>query len=200
MNIRILEETASGKVREQTPEEAEKFMARIRTNLFDLLCHSDKARAELPVGIELNEYGGKEAVERAIGKAIVNLFALAAVFGVKAHSVILGELGFASEADRSNKSPGGSGRSTHLSESERGAGDLDGKAGSGDEHQKPAPASEVNGDNGEPLNYRRLLEKAGSAEERNAIWKKIQVDRSLDSGTRAELYQHMTALNKKQAA
>ena len=122
MDIKIIEEAASGKVREQTNEEAEKFMARIRTNLFDLLCHSDKARAELPLDLDLDlsEYGGKDAVERAIGKAVVNLFALGAVFGVKNCHVILRELGFVSEVDTlaevTEHAPGDKGSSPHTSE------------------------------------------------------------------------------------
>ncbi|MDA8239232.1 MAG: hypothetical protein M0Z67_02550 [Nitrospiraceae bacterium] len=204
MDIRILEEAASGKIREQTPEEAEKFMARIRTNLFDLLCHSDKARAEMPVGLDLDEYGGKEAVERALGKAVVNLLALAAVFGVRTGGVILRELGLTSEAggsvDETEKAPGDNGSFSHTSGGEE-AGHGEKKTVSADEHQGPAPASEVDeGKVGDTPEYMQMFDKAGSGEERTAIWKKIQLDRGLDSKTRAELYRYMTALNKQQAA
>ena len=202
MDIKILEEAASGKVREQTHEEAEKFMARIRSNLFDLLCHSDKARAELH--LDLSEYGGKEAVERAIGKAVVNLFALGAVFGVKTCDVILKELGFVSEveilADIAEYAPDDNGASPHTSEIAE-AGQENDKAGSIDEQPEPASAVEVNDetDNG-AIWYRQKLGKAASVEERTVIWKKIQVDRRLDSKARAELYQHMASLNKQEAA
>ena len=204
MDIRILEEAASGKISERTPEEAEKFMARIRTNLFDLLCHSDKARAEMPVGLDLDEYGGKEAVGRAIGKAIVNLLALAAVFGVSSGGVILRDLGFAlgedTSVDAAEKDAGGNGSAPRASGNEQ-TEDEDAKAGAEGEHGEPALTAEVDGGKGcETPEYGRMLDKAGSAEERNAIWKKIQVDRCLDSKTRAELYRHMTSLNKQQAA
>jgi hypothetical protein len=204
MDIRILEEAASGKIREQTPEEAEKFMARIRTNLFDLLCHSDKARAEMPIGLDVDEYGGKEAVERAIGKAVVNLLALAAVFGVRTGGVILRELGVTPEAgtsaDGTEKAAGGNGSFPNTSE----INELDHareKTGIADEGLEHAPTPVVDeGMVGENQEYRQVLDKAGSVEERTVIWKKIQLDRGLDSKTRAELYRHMTALNKQQAA
>jgi len=204
MNIRILEEAASGKIREQSPEEAEKFMARIRTNLFDLLCHSDKARAELPIGLDLDEYGGKEAVERAIGKAVVNLLALAAVFGVRTGGVILRELGFAAEEDTSTEAAGNAhcdnaslSRTSGIAE----AGQKDQKVGPEGEDQEPVPAQEVSGGKDSDITgYRQRLDKAGSVEDRTTIWKKIQVDRELDSKTRAELYQHMATLNKQEAA
>jgi hypothetical protein len=204
MDIRILEEAASGKIREHTTEEAEKFMARIRTNLFDLLCHSDKAKAEMPIGIDLGEYGGKEAVERAIGKAVVNLLALAAIFGVRTGGVILRELGFTletgSSADGTEKAAGGNGSSPNASESE-GLGHAREKTVLADEHPEHASTPEVDEDKvGENQEYRQILDKAGSVEERTVIWKKIQLDRGLDSKTRAELYRHMTALNKQQAA
>jgi hypothetical protein len=203
MDIKILEEAASGKVREQTHEEAEKFMARIRTNLFDLLCHSDKARVELPLDLDLSEYGGKEAVERAIGKAVVNLFALGAVFGVKTCDVILRELGFVSEVDTlaevTEHAPGDNGSSPHTSEITE-AGQENEKAGSVDEQQEPAPAAEVDGKKGDKAGYRQMLDKSVSVEERTVIWKKIRLDRGLDSKTRAELYQHMAGLNKQEAA
>jgi len=204
MDIRILEEAASGKIREQTPEEAEKFMARIRTNLFDLLCHSDKARAEMPIGLDLDEYGGREAVERALGKAVVNLLALAAIFGVRTSDVILRELGFTPEAGRSvdetEKAPGENGPSCHTSGGEE-AGQGEKKTVSADEHRGPAPIPEVDeGKVGDNPEYMQMLDKAGSSEGRAAIWKKIQLDRDLDSKTRAELYRHMTALSKQQAA
>ncbi|GEM_PF-4473762 len=204
MDIKILEEAASGKIREQTPAEAEKFLARVRTNLFDLLCHSDKARAELPLDLDLSEYGGKEAVERAIGKAVVNLFALAAVFGVRTYDVILRELGFTPEADISaeaaGNAPGDNGSSPHTSGIGE-AGRADEKAGPAGEHREPVPTTEVDGGKGDDTTgYRQRLEKAGSVEERSVIWKKIQVDRGIDSKTRAELYQHMATLNKQEAA
>ena len=204
MDIRILEEAASGKIRAQTPEEAEKFMARIRTNLFDLLGQSDKARAELPLDLDLSEYGGKEAVQRAIGKAVVNLFALAAVFGVKTCDVILRELGFTPEvntsAEAAGNAPGEKGSSPHTAGVGE-AGQTDEKAGPAGEHREPAPTTEVDEGKGDDNpGYRQMLEKAGSVEERSVIWKKIQVDRGLDSKTRAELYQHMAALNKQEAA
>ncbi len=204
MDIRILEEAASRKIREQTPEEAEKFMARIRTNLIDLLCHSDKARAELPLDLGLSEYGGREAVQRAIGKAVVNLFALAAIFGVRTYDVILRELGFASEvgtsAEATGNTHGDNGSSSHTSGiAEAGPGDE--QAGPVGEHLEHAPASEVDRAKGDDNpGYRQSLDKARSVEERNVIWKKIQVDRGLDSRTRAELYQHMATLNKQEAA
>ena len=204
MDIRILEDAASGKIRERTPEEAEKFMARIRTNLFDLLCHSDKARAEMPVGLDLDEYGGKEAVGRAIGKAIVNLLALAAVFGVSSGGVILRDLGFALAEDTSvdtmGKDAGGNGSAPRASVSGE-TEDEDAKAGVEGGHGEPALTSEIDAGRGdENPEYRHMLDKAGSLEERTAIWKKIQVDRDLDSKTRAQLYRHMTSLNKQQAA
>lgn len=210
MDIRILEEAASGKIREQTPEEAEKFMARIRTNLFDLLCHSDKARAEMPIGLDLDEYGGREAVERALGKAVVNLLALAAIFGVRTGDVILRELGFTPKAGGSDgeteKAPGDNGSSCHSSGGEE-AGQGEKKTVSADEHRAPAHIPEVvegpevdEGKVGDNPEYMQMLDKAGSSEERAAIWKKIQLDRGLDSKTRAELYRHMTALSKQQAA
>lgn len=204
MDIKILEEAASGKVREQTHEEAEKFMARIRTNLFDLLCHSDKARAELPLDLDLSEYGGKEAVERAIGKAVVNLFALGAVFGVKTCGMILMELGFVSEVDTlaevTENALGDNGSSPHTSEIAE-AGQDNEKVGPVDEQRDPAPAAEVDGKKGDDkVGYRQMLDKSVSVEERTVIWKKIRLDRGLDSKTRAELYQHMTGLNKQEAA
>lgn len=204
MDIKILEEAASGKIREQTPEEAEKFMARIRTNLFDLLCHSDKARAELPLDLDLSEYGGKEAVQRAIGKAVVNLFALAGVFGIRTYAVILRELGFTPEVDTSaeatGNAPGDNGSSPHTYDVGE-TGQTDEKAGSAGDHREPATTTEDDGGKGDDNpGYRQRLEKAGSVEERSVIWKKIQVDRGLDSKTRAELYQHMAALNKQEAS
>lgn len=185
-------------------------MARIRTNLFDLLCHSDKARAEMPIGLDLDEYGGRDAVERALGKAVVNLLALAAVFGVRTGGVILRELGFTPEVGRSvdetEKAPGDNGSSPHASCVAE-AGHEEKKTVSADEHRGPATIPEVvegpeinEGKVGDNPEYMQMLDKAGSGEERTAIWKKIQLDRGLDSKTRAELYRHMTALNKKQAA
>ncbi|MHB8879936.1 MAG: hypothetical protein ACYC69_00340 [Thermodesulfovibrionales bacterium] len=202
MDIKILEEAASGKVREQTHEEAEKFMARIRTNLFDLLCHSDKARVELPLSLDLSEYGGKEAVERAIGKAVVNLLALGAVFGVKTCDVILRELGY-TLAEATEQIPidyGLLSQSAGIVEAEQSE-QADEKAGSAVEHRDPAPAAEVDGKKGDDkTGYRQMLDKSVSVEERTVIWKKIRLDRGLDSQTRAELYQHMAGLNKQEAA
>lgn len=204
MDIKILEEAASGKVREQTHEEAEKFMARIRTNLFDLLCHSDKARAELPLDLDLSEYGGKEAVERAIGKAVVNLFALGAVFGVKTCDVILRELGFVSEVDTlaevTEHALNDNGSSPHTSEIAE-AGQENEKAGPEGEQREPSTPTEVDGKKGDDkVGYMQMLDKSVSVEERTVIWKKIRLDRGLDSKTRAELYQHMAGLNKQEAA
>ena len=204
MDIKILEEAASGKVREQTHEEAEKFMTRIRTNLFDLLCHSDKARAELPLDLDLSEYGGKEAVGRAIGKAVVNLFALGAVFGVKTCNVILMELGVVSEVDTlaevTENALGNNGSSPHTSEISE-AGQKNEKVGSVDEQRDPAPAVEMDGKKGDDkVGYMQMLDKSVSVEERTVIWKKIRLDRGLDSKARAELYQHMAGLNKQEAA
>lgn len=204
MDIKILEEAASGKVREQTHEEAEKFMARIRTNLFDLLCHSDKARAELPLDLDLSEYGGKEAVERAIGKAVVNLFALGTVFGVKTCDVILRELGFVSEVDTlaevTENALGDNGSSSNTSEIAEAEKENE-KAGSVGEQCEPSTPTEVDGKKGDDkVGYRQMLDKSVSVEERTVIWKKIRLDRGLDSKTRAELYQHMAGLNKQEAA
>ena len=203
MDIKILEEAASGKVREQTHEEAEKFMARIRTNLFDLLCHSDKARAELPLDLDLSEYGGKEAVERAIGKAVVNLFALGAVFGVKTCNVILMELGFVSEVDtlaeETEHAPGDNGSSPNTSEIGE-AGQENEKAEPEGEQREPSTPTEVDGKKGDKAGYMQMLDKSVSVEERTVIWKKIRLDRGLDSKARAELYQHMAGLNKQEAA
>ena len=204
MDIKIIEEAASGKVREQTNEEAEKFMARIRTNLFDLLCHSDKARAELPLDLDLSEYGGKEAVERAIGKAVVNLFALGTFFGVKTCDVILSELGFVSEVDTlaevTEHAPGDKGSSPHTSEIAE-AGQENEKAGPVGEQREPSTPTEIDGRKGDnKVGYMQMLDKSVSVEERTVIWKKIRLDRGLDSKTRAELYQHMAGLNKQEAA
>lgn len=202
MDIKILEEAASGKVREQTHEEAEKFMARIRTNLFDLLCHSDKARAELPLDLDLSEYGGKEAVERAIGKAVVNLFALSSVFGVRSCDVILRELGY-TLAEATEQIPidyGLLSQPSGIVEAEQ-AEKADEKAGSTGDQREPAPAAEVDGRKcDDKAGYTQMLDKSVSVEERTVIWKKIRLDRGLDSKTKAELYQHMAGLNKQEAA
>jgi hypothetical protein len=202
MDINILEEAASGKIRERTHEEAERFMARIRANLFDLLCHSDEVRAEMPAEINLDEYGGREAVERAIGKAIVNLLALGAVFGVRTADVITRELGLLPDSCKSAREvekPNGNGASPHTQATgieDAGQGhEKAGDAGKEGESAATKETGEGKGDNAQ--DYRRRLDEACSADERAAVWKEIQIDRVLDSKTRAALYRHMKALDKK---
>jgi hypothetical protein len=201
MDIRTLEAAASGKIRERTHEEAERFMARIRANLFDLLCHSDEVRAEMPAEINLEEYGGKKAVERAIGKAIVNLLALGAVFGVRTADVITGELGLLPESCKSAgevEKPNGNGASHHTKATGEDAEQGHEKAAvAGKEGEAAATKETGEGKGDSTQDYRRRLDEAGSAEERNAVWKEIQVDRGLDSKSRAALYRHMKALDKK---
>jgi hypothetical protein len=201
MDIRTLEEAASGKIRERTYQEAERFMARIRANLFDLLCHSDEVRTELPAEIDLEEYGGKEAVERAIGKAIVNLLALAAVFGVKTAGVIIGELGLLPESGKgaAEAKPNGNGSSPHApAAGSEDVGQGQEKAGDAEKKEESAAIQETGeGKSAETKDYRHRLDNAGSAEERTVVWKEIQVDRGLDSKSRAALYRHMKALDKK---
>lgn len=205
MDIRMLEEAAFVRIREQTQEEAEKFMARIRTNLLDLLCHSDRARAELPIGLDLSGYGGREAVERAIGKAVVNLLSLAAVFGVKPCNTVLRELGLVTETDTlieapDERAPADNGPLFNALENADAVHE-DGKASAEGEHLEHVPDAEIADEKGsDKAGYRQKLGKAGSVEERTAIWKKIQFDRELDSKTKAELYQHMSDLNRKEAA
>lgn len=185
MDIRDVYKAARSSVKTHSPEAADAVMGAIRCNLFDLICLSDDAKVLIVK--DLTEYLGRSTVEKGIGKAIANLLRLGNIFGVDPVDVILGELG----ADTPGKQP----ELLPFMEQEGGSSEASSSVTS-DTHQhdqfpvEPSQGTaETAAKQSEPPDYEGRLASAADIGEVQVIWKDAQHDKTLDSKSKASLYQ-----------
>jgi len=195
MDIRALSDAAGKRVQGNTPQEAEKYMANIRSNLFNLLCRSDEAKAETIS--DLSVYGGRESVETAIARAIANLLALGHVFGADVAGRIIKLLSPEGQQPGTTALTSADTTTPPAKQANEKAGTTTGSPAQSDTGAKAKSDAATSGSAGDDASYKARFDAAKTDGELKAIWKEIQVNKTLVGVTKHGLYQYMVDAKKK---